>query len=252
MNEKTDGTENLPSSEDMTDNTDIENGNIQCNLHDEEAPNILPTHISRKQSRHMKRKNMEQSFGVEKGTTSLTVIEENEIVRLDEIRPEKKQKLRLSDEQTAKRRQPQQSEDKAGKKKKLKQDKMIAGILRPSKDDSKKLLILDVNKVLVSRNKGSQEYVPRPFVSDFLKQMSETFILAIWTSMRKNSSKKLISELFIDHGIPLLFVWYQAKCRTIPNTEIPDGKPLFCKDLEKVWKEFPSYNQENTVRKHLK
>jgi hypothetical protein len=250
MNEKIDGTENLPSSEDVTDNRDVENGNLQCNLHDQKAPNLLPTYISRKQCRHLKRKNMEESSGLEDGTTSLTVIEENEIVRLDEIRPKKKQKLKLSDDQTGKKRQEQQSEDvMALKKKKLKQDKMIAGIFRPSKDDSKKLLILDVNKVLVSRNKGSQDYVPRPFVSEFLKQMSETFILAIWTSMRKNSSKKLISELFIDNGIPLLFVWYQAKCRTIPNTEIPDGKPLFCKDLEKVWKEFPSYNQENTVRK---
>ncbi len=79
-------------------------------------------------------------------------------------------------------------------------------------DMPKKLLILDLNKVLLYRKKGSKSYIPRPHLIPFLQQMSLRFHLAIWTSMQKNSAHRLQEEIFSSNNIPLLFMWFQNRC----------------------------------------
>jgi hypothetical protein len=111
---------------------------------------------------------------------------------------------------------------------------------------SRKLLILDVNKVLVYRKNKCSTYFPRPFVVEFLKEMSTHFKLAIWTSMKKSSARKLMCNLFRSEGIKLLFVWFQSRCVTVP-AEDPEVKPTFYKNLQDVWTAYPSYNLNNTV-----
>lgn len=86
-------------------------------------------------------------------------------------------------------------------------------------DLPKKLLIMDLNKVLLYRKKGSKNFIPRPHVSHFLKEMSKRFHLAIWTSMQKHSAHRLQEEMFGNQKIALLFIWFQNRC-------VAEYKPL--------------------------
>eukprot|EP01040_Poterioochromonas_malhamensis_P007741 gene7741-8359_t len=111
------------------------------------------------------------------------------------------------------------------------------------------LLILDVNKVLVYRLKGSSFFTPRPHVHEFLQLMSRHYNLALWTSMQKSSSKKVLKELFHDRNVRLEFTWFQNRCKIIKSFEQQekDEKPSFFKNLIDVWQEYPVYNTSNTI-----
>ena len=117
----------------------------------------------------------------------------------------------------------------------------------------RKLLILDINKVLIYRLSTSY-YVVRPHAKEFLSDMAERFTLALWTSMKNTSAKKCIKELFCDSSSDLLFKWYQPKCTRLHAhsvdekcTELPDTKPTFLKNLSDVWKEYSQYSESNTI-----
>ena len=101
--------------------------------------------------------------------------------------------------------------------------------------------------------------------------------MAVWTSMTKGPAKKVINALFRD-GLKesLLFQWYQSKCDRVEHTATSSSsaasaggggggggascngvfrdhvKPLFRKDLHKVWREYPAYNASNTVSTALR
>ena len=129
--------------------------------------------------------------------------------------------------------------------------------------DEKKLLIFDMNKVLMRRRAypNLQSYILRPHVHSFLQEMNMHFQLAVWTSMTRRRGKPIVDSLFRDLGISLLFVWFQEKCSPefLPapsgdsaqrQTSRGAGKehlPLLTKNLEQVWYEYPSFNRFNTV-----
>jgi hypothetical protein len=75
-----------------------------------------------------------------------------------------------------------------------------------------KLLILDLNKVLLYRIKGCDKFIPRPSALEFLRAMAQRFVLGVWTSMKRHSGHRVLQELFEQNDIPLLFVWFQPKC----------------------------------------
>mmetsp|Transcript_2302 Transcript_2302/g.3631 ORF Transcript_2302/g.3631 Transcript_2302/m.3631 type:complete len:359 (-) Transcript_2302:103-1179(-) len=138
-------------------------------------------------------------------------------------------------------------ENPAGEKPKKKNKKQkqrdainIHGIQR-------KLLVFDVNKVLVFRHARTSYFKLRPHVAEFLTSMAQRYQLAVWTSMTKKSAKPVMDALFHMHEIPFLFCWCQNRCLTVPNEDVPSGKPLFLKDLSYIWKEYPSYNESNTI-----
>lgn len=116
------------------------------------------------------------------------------------------------------------------------------------------LLIFDLNKVLVIRKPMSSQYVPRPFVKEFLKYMSARFKIAIWTSAKKSNVLDIVNSLFLSRNIPLEFEWYQGKCTKVFNSTVRSvnehgqDRPVLVKKLSDVWKHFPTYNQNNTVR----
>lgn len=112
----------------------------------------------------------------------------------------------------------------------------------------RKLLVFDINKVLLHRQAKSSYFKIRPHAYAFIAGMSERYTLAVWTSMTRKSAKPILAELFPQQHIPLLFNWYQNRCNSIPNEANPEGKPLFLKELSQVWKEFPHFNESNTVR----
>lgn len=113
----------------------------------------------------------------------------------------------------------------------------------------RKLLVFDINKVLLHRQAKSSFFKIRPHAYAFIAGMSQRYTLAVWTSMTKKSAKPILADLFPPQHIPLLFNWYQNRCHSIPNELVPDGKPLFLKELSKVWGEFSQFNESNTVRK---
>lgn len=110
----------------------------------------------------------------------------------------------------------------------------------------RKLLIFDINKVLLYRQAKTSYFKVRPFAHEFIAGMSERFTLAVWTSMTKKCAKPILSELFPRDSAPLLFNWYQNRCNAIPGENV-DEKPLFLKELSRVWGEYRQYNESNTV-----
>lgn len=113
----------------------------------------------------------------------------------------------------------------------------------------RKLLIFDINKVLLYRQAKTSYFKIRPYAHEFIAGMSERFTLAVWTSMTKKCAKPILAELFPRGGVPLLFNWYQNMCITIPG-ETVEEKPLFLKDLKCVWEQHRLYNESNTVNIH--
>lgn len=139
----------------------------------------------------------------------------------------------------------------------------------------KKLLIFDLNKVLIHRQKGCTDFVPRPHVEEFLQAMSQRYVLAVWSSMKRNSAWKVLRDLFTTPKVDLLFTWFQNRCTVIKHnggvsteTEEPQDelqtsdhpqpsnplfdtvKPTFYKKLRYVWLEYPQFNETNTVSCH--
>lgn len=117
---------------------------------------------------------------------------------------------------------------------------------------TKKLLIFDLNHVLLDRTPLTSRFTLRPHVHSFLLEMSQYFTLAIWSSMKKSKhSKQLVREVFRFEDmepsarVPILFAWFQNHCHAIyPTTET---KPVFLKNLSAVWKEYPQFSILNTV-----
>lgn len=188
----------------------------------------------------------------------------------------------------------------------------------PNVDPNKKLLIFDLNHVLLHRKPCTSSFVLRPHVQSFLRKMSDHFTLAVWSSMQKSKhSRELVQRVFQQtpsssssakpshteasstedsstitpitstkphSGIPLLFAWFQNHCEMVirdgKDADVKDDssstgntlasasaavttnqestivssaakvkplKPIFRKNLENVWKEYPAYNHRNTV-----
>lgn len=108
----------------------------------------------------------------------------------------------------------------------------------------KKLLIFDLNKVLLCKNKHKHtSFFLRPFVHDFILDMFQLFDVAVWTSGRTDTMNKAMNHIFGHCKDKLVFYWTQNEC-TQMNLRYPYE---FKKELSKVWEQFPQYNQHNTV-----
>jgi hypothetical protein len=117
-------------------------------------------------------------------------------------------------------------------------------------DVPRKLLIFDVNKVLLFRQPKSPRYQVRPYAHEFIKGMSERYTIGVWTSMTKRFAVPILAELFPPGGPQLKFQWYQNRCRAIHGDNV-DDKPIFLKELHRVWGEHRMFNDSNTVSPRL-
>ena len=131
---------------------------------------------------------------------------------------------------------------------------------------SKKLLILDMNNVLVYRAfKYAQEAEQpetvqyngsatllggkfwtwkRPHLNAFLDYCFANFTVAVWSSARGENVTDLVDFVFNeDQKRQLLFLWDQSRCTTL-RAEV---KPQFFKELAHVWIAYPQYNEDNTI-----
>ncbi|KAJ6707527.1 HALOACID DEHALOGENASE-LIKE HYDROLASE (HAD) SUPERFAMILY PROTEIN [Salix viminalis] len=132
----------------------------------------------------------------------------------------------------------------------------------------KKLLILDINGVLVdivsSPPKGhiadikiaKRAIFRRPFCFDFLNFCFERFEVGIWSSRTRKNVDSVIEFAMGDMQKKLLFCWDLSKCtatqfRTLENRH----KPLVFKELRRIWEKDDSelpwekgdYSESNTM-----
>ena len=135
---------------------------------------------------------------------------------------------------------------------------------------TKKLLILDLNNLLVARvyapsvaeeHPYALDYVSRADVlhkhftwkrehlREFLDYCFAHFTVAVWSSAWRMNVDLLCEYIFQQRRGELLFEWSQEHCTVVsphPDPQITK-KPLFEKNLSTVWDVYPEYNAENTV-----
>ncbi|KAG8081301.1 hypothetical protein GUJ93_ZPchr0007g5555 [Zizania palustris] len=132
----------------------------------------------------------------------------------------------------------------------------------------KKLLILDINGLLVDINQDHHNahmshgkvrgklVFKRPYYYDFLKFCFQNFELGIWSSRMKTNVESVVNIIMKDLKPYLLFCWDLSKCtRTGCKTLENKNKPLVLKELKKLWnKEDPDlpweqgeYSPSNTL-----
>uniref|UniRef100_A0A1D1ZET1 Mitochondrial import inner membrane translocase subunit TIM50 n=1 Tax=Anthurium amnicola TaxID=1678845 RepID=A0A1D1ZET1_9ARAE len=138
--------------------------------------------------------------------------------------------------------------------------------LRISSPSCRKLLILDLNGLLAhtffddqgvkvpnSRRPDAimgRKYVfKRPFCREFLGFCFENFDVAIWSSATRRNVEgviKCIMGVFADR---LIFIWDQANCTDSGfKTLEKNDKPLFLKELEKLWGKDAKYHLPQRYR----
>ena len=133
----------------------------------------------------------------------------------------------------------------------------------PSTVHVKPLIVLDLNGILCHRVRKSREdlyphlqyrpspiciantpIIPRIYLRHFLTFLDAHFTLAIWTSAKSKTAKLLVSLLIPEEiSRKLLFVWAQHHCNVIYG----EAEPIFVKNLEKVWGDYPLWNSSNTL-----
>lgn len=127
------------------------------------------------------------------------------------------------------------------------------------------LLILDMNNVLVCRAfvptqaEEQPETVPynvyattlgggrfhtwkRPNLDAFIQRCFAKYTVAVWTSAQRENANDLVDFVFGEDRKKLLFVWDQSHCEAVEGSK----KPLFKKQLARVWASYTQYNETNT------
>jgi len=135
----------------------------------------------------------------------------------------------------------------------------------------KRLLILDMNKLLIfrafepdmakenpeafaMRELGTLVYKTRvwkrPGLGDFLAFCFANFTVAVWSSAQYHNLEAILKYTFSFAQIRLLrFVWCQNECTVVDPHPDPEeeNKPLYKKQLKKVWSVFEGYDSTNTL-----
>ncbi len=122
----------------------------------------------------------------------------------------------------------------------------------PTRDFVRPLVILDVNGVLGEREpydpnsrSKKRKFQPRPFADAFLDFCKDRFELALWSCTSQPGQLSLFPNL-ADY---ILFDWNQDKATNMsPRTSaVGKDKPLFFKELSKVFREMPCFDPSNTL-----
>lgn len=120
---------------------------------------------------------------------------------------------------------------------------------------NKPLLILDLDETLIYsipteeyQNEkydfliGEDFYVKkRPYVEDFLLEISEHFDLAVWTAASHGYGQNIVKELFVKNNLTLEFFHSRSNCVSKEYLRIGDDyypEQHFIKDLSKIKKKY--------------
>jgi RNA polymerase II subunit A small phosphatase-like protein len=90
------------------------------------------------------------------------------------------------------------------------------------KREEKKLLILDIDETLIHATNKSLDRLPdfmiskyqvykRPYLDEFLQEIKEDFLLAIWSSASDDYVRAVVEKI-IPKEIKLEFVWGRSRC----------------------------------------
>ena len=124
----------------------------------------------------------------------------------------------------------------------------------------RRLVVLDLNGVLIHRNKVTSSVVLRPHAISLLNYLSERCAVALWTSSKKTTVKRLFRTLFTAGSgfchSRFLFVWCQNRCSQEPAAAdigtaegakplMQGAKPLFWKEISLIWSEYPDFAFES-------
>ncbi|KAJ7976044.1 NLI interacting factor-like phosphatase [Quillaja saponaria] len=120
----------------------------------------------------------------------------------------------------------------------------------------KKLLVMSLNGLLLNRIfKGKKLEIPnnripdgryknhlvfkRPFSEEFMKFCFERFEVGIWSSAMEHNIDGVLNSAMGELNSKLLFVWDQRECTDSGYKSLERKvKPLFFKELKKVWENF--------------
>jgi hypothetical protein len=87
----------------------------------------------------------------------------------------------------------------------------------------------------------------RPGMIEFLEWLFSEYDVAVWSSVKQWNIEQLVKEIFpkmLAEG--LKFVWHQDMCREMKGSE-STSKPIFIKELDKVFSEFPGYDRSKVL-----
>lgn len=116
----------------------------------------------------------------------------------------------------------------------------------------RRLLILDINGLLIDRVKGREPHglaadlrergcavFLRPHARQFVAWALQSFDVAVWTSARKENIRGALDALLPDGGRDaLLFLWDQRQCTQAGSLRPPESatKPVFLKLLDILYR----------------
>jgi hypothetical protein len=120
---------------------------------------------------------------------------------------------------------------------------------------TKPLLILDLNQVLVCRvpynqrdNQQNRDVRPsmRPYCDEFLEFVFTHFAVAVWSCGKLANMEMWLFDKWCGQ---LVFVWDQKHSTNLwpRHSVISSQKPLFLKDLNKVYEAFPQWGPGSTM-----
>mmetsp|Transcript_4818 Transcript_4818/g.7711 ORF Transcript_4818/g.7711 Transcript_4818/m.7711 type:complete len:205 (+) Transcript_4818:263-877(+) len=112
----------------------------------------------------------------------------------------------------------------------------------------KKLLVLDLDETLINSSTRLHPSVPfdfelpdyfvykRPYLDQFLEELSSVFVLAVWTSADKEYADAIVEEIFRGKRFQPCFVWSYSRCTLRRDPE--NGVLVGHKRLKKIKKHF--------------
>ena len=83
------------------------------------------------------------------------------------------------------------------------------------------LIVLDVNKSILYRDKTTTKVQYRPHIRKLIEIAFRYFDVAIWTSAKKHNIEPILKQLFGDNFNQLRFVYYRNMCDNAPTTNEP-------------------------------
>ena len=97
----------------------------------------------------------------------------------------------------------------------------------------------------------------RPGLEEFVSFVFEHYRVAVWSSVSKVNLDQLCNFVFGTNVSRLEFIFDQSDCDQVSESIAPDigeqrkdkstKKPIFLKNLTKVWGRYPQFNEENTI-----
>ncbi|BBN13438.1 hypothetical protein MPTK1_6g03480 [Marchantia polymorpha subsp. ruderalis] len=116
--------------------------------------------------------------------------------------------------------------------------------------DGKKLLVLDINGLLIDTYFQSEQLPDRPHdakinrfyvykrtgCEEFVQYCLDNFVVGVWSSAREHNVMSLVEYTFKEAKDKLAFIWHQTHC-TDTKLKHPENKykPVFLKELSKLW-----------------